>query len=267
MKSISQIVISILPESNRFERIWKLAQVDFKKRYYNDKLGLLWAFINPTIQVLIYYVVFTYILKTSRNSSDNFALFIFSGLIFWMTFIETMKKSMKVLQTKRYLIENIQLNKIDLFLSTSLSTFLGFSFNILAYIVIALFLSVKFTSSIFILPVLILNTLMIGTGLGMILAIFYIYLKDINHIIDIFILLGFWSSGIFFPAESIYNFSPIIYYANPFVGILKNIRHILVSTNNIDFALLNLNFITGLALLMIGNFMINKYSHMAIEKA
>ena len=53
-----------LPENNRLERIWKLAQVEFKKRYYNDRLGLVWALLNPLFQMGIYYLVFKYIYKT-----------------------------------------------------------------------------------------------------------------------------------------------------------------------------------------------------------
>ena len=37
--------------------------------------------------------------------------FLFSGIIIWQAFVETSKKSMTILYRKKYLIENIELNK------------------------------------------------------------------------------------------------------------------------------------------------------------
>ena len=47
-----------LTKSNRLERIWLLAKIEFKLRYYENKLGLLWALIKPLLQMAIYYVAF-----------------------------------------------------------------------------------------------------------------------------------------------------------------------------------------------------------------
>ena len=176
-------ILLILPESNRFERIWKLAQVDFKKDYYNDKLGLFWAFLNPLLRLLIYYFAFTVLVDRVREGIDNFALFLFSAIIFWMEFTKTMRKGMKLIFQKRYLIQNIKINKIDLYISLGLSSLLSFSFNLLAYILIALLSGIVLSTNMIFLPILILNLYLISLGIGMILSILYIYFKDINHLI------------------------------------------------------------------------------------
>lgn len=256
-----------LPESNRFERIWKLAQVDFKRRYYNDRFGILWAFINPVLRVLIYFVVFTYIIPRVRADVEgNFALFLFSALIFWIAFVEMIRRGMSVLKRNIYLMTNIQVNKVDLFISHGISSLLGFGFNLVAYIVIALSLGVSFSANAVWIIVIILNLYLLGLGMSMILAYIYIHFTDIFHVIDIFILLGFWTSGIFFPAKIILNIFPPLYYINPFLGMFENVRSLILYNHEINYPILVVNLTTGLVVYIIGIALIQKYGHLQIEK-
>ena len=143
-----------LPENNRLERIWKLAQVDFKKRYYNDYLGLLWALLNPIFRMAIYYFVFV---KIFQRSMPNYHLYLFMGLIFWLFFSESTKKGMTTLLSKRYLIENIVFNRLDLFYSLTLSVVFGLFFNMAAYLAMSLVTGVFFSWHLFLFPIFLTN--------------------------------------------------------------------------------------------------------------
>jgi len=258
-------LLYLLPQRNRFERIWKLAQVDFKKIYYNNKLGLLWAFLNPLLRLTIYYFAFTLLMERVREGIDNFALFLFSALIFWMEFTRTLKKGMKVLDQKRHLIENIKINKIDLFISLGISSGLAFIFNISAYIIIALIFKTSFSTTIFLLPILILNLYLITIGFSMILSVLYLAFRDIVHLVDIFVLFGFWTSGVIFPTETVLEKFPAFYYANPFMGMFTNVRAILVYNTEINYTILNINLLFGICLYVLGFYILTKYSQKVFE--
>ena len=230
--------------SNRLERIWKLAQIDFKKRYYDDKLGMFWALLNPILQVAIYYFVFSTVMN---RGEEDFALFLFVGLVFWTTFMIGTKQGINTFRTKRYLIENIQFNKIDLFFSHSISVFIGFLFNLGAYLVAATVYGIKFSffTAFFggILLTAIVFILIFGSTL--VLSTLSITLKDINHIWDFSLLCGFWTAGIFFPAAKIVEKLSIIQYINPFLGLIENARRILMYNQELDlnFLVINLSLI------------------------
>jgi len=258
--------IEFIPENNRIERIWKLAQVEFKKRYYNDRLGLFWALLNPIFRVLIYYTVFTIFFKRAIEGIDNYALFLFSGIIFWQAFVEASKKGMTLLQSKKYLIENVKVAKVDLFYSSTLSTLMGFLFNLGAYMIIALLFGAKMSWLLIALPLLVMNVFLIAAGLGMILSVIYIYFKDIHHLLDIIFLFGFWSSGVFFKGDVFKEIFPAYIFINPFVGIIINVRNVLVYNSSIDWHLLTINMVFGIMLFLIGKFLMERYSYMAFEK-
>ena len=60
--------------SNKFERLWLMAKIEFKLRYYENKLGLLWALIKPISDIVIYYVAFEMIMQ---QGIPNFISFLF----------------------------------------------------------------------------------------------------------------------------------------------------------------------------------------------
>src|ERR687883_104368 len=104
-----------LGRSNKLERLWLLAKIEFKLRYYENKLGLLWALIKPLLDILIYYVVFQIVLK---QNVPAFASYLFIGLILWNFFLESTTGTIQILSVKKYLYEYSNMNKLEIYIST-----------------------------------------------------------------------------------------------------------------------------------------------------
>lgn len=245
------------------ERIWKLAQTDFKKRYFNTKLGVLWALINPIFRLSIYLFVFSFL---GGFDSENFGLYIFSALILWMSFSETTKRSITTLKQKRYLLENIQFNIVDLFISNTLSVFLGFLFNLIAYMIVAIFMGISFGFNILWLPILLIILSIINMGVSMILASINIYLKDIHHLWDMILFAGFWTIPSIFPLENFKGILEYLIYLNPLGGILINFRNIALYDLSIDFYFLGHCALYAMILFVIGLFFIKRHWQNALER-
>src|ERR1700722_20062535 len=105
--------------TNKLERFWLLAKIEFKLRYYENKLGLFWALIKPLMDITIYYIVFKIILMSDIPS---FASYLFIGLILWNFFVESTTGTIQILNTKKYLYEYSNMNKLEIYISTLLST-------------------------------------------------------------------------------------------------------------------------------------------------
>ena len=139
--SMLENILNWLPENNRIERIWLMAKFDFVTRYYGSFLGLFWALLKPLFQLLIYYFVFTVIFN---NSTEHFLMFLFVGIILFQFFTEAAGGSLRIFKSKRYLLENIQINRLDIFYAAICATFIGFLFNFTAFSVGNLFLNDSF---------------------------------------------------------------------------------------------------------------------------
>ena len=162
-----QKIIDWIPENNRLERIWLMAKFDFVIRYYGSFLGLFWALLKPLFQLLVFFIVFTMVFK---NKTENFLLFLFLGIILFQFFSESAMVSMKIFKTKRYLLENIQINKLDIFYSAIAASFLGFFFNFMVFSVGNFLLNDSFSWSILLFPLVLGNLLIIILATQLIFA-------------------------------------------------------------------------------------------------
>src|SRR6266496_5120983 len=124
---ILKVVNDWFKRSNKIERLWLLAKIEFKLRYYENKLGLLWALIKPLLDIAIYYIVFQTILK---QNIPAFASYLFIGLILWNFFVEYTTGTIQILSTKKYLYEYSNMNKLEIYVSTLFSNSIGFLFNL-----------------------------------------------------------------------------------------------------------------------------------------
>ena len=256
-------LLEALPENNRMERIWKLAQVDFKKRYYNNFLGLLWALINPLFQLAVYYLVFTQLFNTGI---PLYALYMFAGLLFWMFFSEATTKGIHVLLQYQYLIENIQFNRIDLFLSSTLSVFMGFFFNLVAFSLIAFISGVALQMYMLLFPLFVINIYLLTLACSMLLSTLNIFLKDIHHLWDMVTLLGIWLSPVFYSEALFREKLGFLVYANPFAGIIINVHNTVLYGQPPDYFLVFFNLIFSVLLFVVCYGLFLRFSHKAVEK-
>ena len=128
---ILKILNDWFKRSNKVERLWLLAKIEFKLRYYENKLGLLWALIKPLMDIVIYYVVFQIIMQ---QNIPAFASYLFIGLILWNFFVESTTGTIQILNTKKYLYEYSNMNKMEIYVSTLLSNSIGFFFNFMMFL-------------------------------------------------------------------------------------------------------------------------------------
>jgi ABC-type polysaccharide/polyol phosphate export permease len=258
-------IVAHFPENQRLQLIWKIAQLDFRRRYYHDHLGVLWSLLEPLFRIGIYYFVFKIVFNF--ESMQNYALFIFSGLLFWGVFSSESTKGKKVILRKKYLIENIQFNKLDLFWSQVLSNFMSFSMTFFVYTLVAYAVGIRYNNSLLVLPVLLMNIYLIALGTGMILSVANIFIRDIDHLWDIIRLFLFWTSGVFLRGEKFLEIFPGFLYLNPFVGIFINIRSIVYAPSHVDWSLMAFCFSYGCILFLFGFYLFKKYSYLIIERA
>lgn len=258
-------VLERLPENNRLERIWVLAKTDFLKRYYGSFLGVLWALINPFFQIAIYYSVFTLVFASKQ---ENFALFLFLGLILEMFFSETSSLGLNIIRGKRHVLENIKIKWLDVYYAGTLSTFFAFLFNLLIYFIISFFTGVSYSvASFYAAPLLFLNLLVLGFSFQVLLSTIQIYLRDVVHLWDMVKLMILWLSGIFYTIDpSPGSDTEVLAYLTPVAGIVYNSRQALLYDKPVDWSLVLYDWIYTLVILGISLIVFSKFVRKALEK-
>ena len=254
-------ILKLVAGNNRLERIWLLAKLDFQKRYYEGFLGMLWALLHPILRVGVYFVAF----KILRESPiPNYALHLFSGLVIWQFVTEATNKSLNILRSNLYLINNIRFNWIDVYVSMIISILLGFLWKMLAFLAFCLFVRLFPNINYIYLPILILDLCITTLGMCMILSIFKLYVKDLQHLWNLVILAGFWTAPIFFPLEKIAAKFPFLIWIHPATPLIVNIRKVTMDGVPPDFVMFFWSILYGLVVFGIGFFIFQKYAKRAV---
>ena len=66
--------------------ILSLSKNDFKTKYAGSYLGIVWAFIQPVVTIMVYWFVFTVGLKAGDMAEYPFVLYLISGIVPWFFF-------------------------------------------------------------------------------------------------------------------------------------------------------------------------------------
>jgi ABC-2 type transport system permease protein len=252
--------------SNKVERLWLLAKIEFKLRYYENKLGLLWALLKPLLDIVIYYVVFQIILK---QNIPAFASYLFIGLIIWNFFVESTTGTIQILNTKKYLYEYSNMNKLEIYVSTLLSNAIGFFFNFIMFLIFYNFLEKESTGlsfENFWMLALFLNSFILSLGMSLILSTIYIIAKDIAQIWVVITSFLFFLSPIFYKLSTFKQALPSFDYGNPIAGIIINARRVMMEHLDPDFQLMGFDYAYAIFLLLVGLIFLNRLGSKAAEK-
>ncbi|MEW6108506.1 MAG: ABC transporter permease [Nitrospirota bacterium] len=263
---ILKIVNDWYSGSNKLERLWLLAKIEFKLRYYENKLGLLWALLKPVMDICIYFIVFQVIMK---QDVPAFASYLFIGLILYNFFIESTSGTINILHTKKYLYEYSNMNKLEIYVSTLMSNVIGFSFNLAMFIFFYAFIEPQSQGisvyAFWIIPIF-LNLFIMSLGVSLILSNLYIIAKDITQLWQVFATLLLFISPIFYKLSSFKLALPSFDYFNPIAGIIINARRVMMQGMQPDMELMFFDYGYALIFLFSGLILLNRLGSKAAEK-
>jgi ABC-type polysaccharide/polyol phosphate export permease len=248
---------------NRLERIYLFANADYYVRYYGSRLGILWAFLNPFFQILIYYFAFSYLIFRQKNPS--FILYLFTGIITWQFFSETTNCSINLFLKQRYILQNIKLPKVDFFWSLIASKFWGYIINFIIFIIFDIvFFHPVFSLKLFYLIPIWIGLILFTLGVCFFLSTLYIYLRDLDHLWSVILMAGFWAVPIIWDYKVIYErFSFMMW--NPITTFVVNVRQVVLNNETPDLKFLFIGLAISAFLAVAGYFFMKYKSKKALE--
>ncbi|MFT2007607.1 ABC transporter permease [Pontibacter sp. 13R65] len=256
--------------SVRFERLWLLAKIEYKLRYYENKLGLFWALLKPITDIFIYYIAFNVVID---QNIPSFVAYLFSGLILWNFFAESTSGTVQLLKTKKFLYEYNNMQKIDIYISTLLANCIGLFFNLCMFFLYFFaidnggqnFHAADFSNYIYLIPIFI-NLFLLSIAFSLVLSSLYVYMHDIHQIWQVLSGLMFILSPVVFKIDDYVKALPSFAELNPMAGILINVRRIILQNSLPDFYLLFLDLGYALFFFMLGFTLLKKIGAKAAEK-
>ncbi|MBS3903244.1 MAG: ABC transporter permease [Anaplasmataceae bacterium] len=205
--------------------IRQLVKSDFKLRYQGSVLGIMWSFLRPLLMFGVLYLVFSYFV---RFDIPHYQLYLLLGVIIWNFFSEASLTSVFSLVNKAGLIKKVDFPKGAIVVSATLVSFLNFLLNFLVFIIIFFLSGEKISATAIWFTFLVFLLFFTALGFGFLLAALNSKWKDIGHLWELLLQMGFWLTPVVYSRNMISEAYDWIFEINPLATIIDVSRRVLI---------------------------------------
>jgi lipopolysaccharide transport system permease protein len=240
---------------NKLKLIFKLSARMVKEKYKGSFFGIFWSLLTPLVLLGIYSFVFSSVLgaKWGGGTTNNFALYIFPGILLHQFLLEVLAASSSSLNRYKELVTKvvfpIEVIVPSLVLAAIFQFFMGF---ILFLTGIFIFSPELVNINYILLPVIILPYIIFALGMGWFFSVIGAFFKDINQMIAIIGTLVLFSSTVFYPLENLPEKYRTILSLNPITTIVDNIRNVTLENGAVNFGALAIYYAVAFVILVCG---------------
>lgn len=228
MNSVRQFYLFVRDLFRSRELLFELTKRDFKARYLGSYLGLLWAFVQPSITILVLWFVFQVGFKAQPVDDFPFILWIMCGMIPWFFFADSLAGATTSIMDNSFLVKKVVFRVSILPIVKILSAliihvfFIGILFAV--YFIYGYEVSIYHVQIVYyLLAIIILNL-----GLSWATSSIIIFMKDMGQIVSILLQFGFWLTPIFWSIKMVPIKYQIFIKLNPIYYVIEGYREAII---------------------------------------
>ncbi len=224
------IILPIELFQNR-KLIWKLSVNDFKTRYAGSYLGMVWAFVQPIVTILMYWFVFGQFMGQNKASllggglEVPYVLYLTAGLIPWFFFTEALSNGTTALLEYNYLVKKVvfKISILPIIKIVAASFIHGF---FVLFLLILCAVGYGYFPDVYTIQLLYYSFCLFIFVLGLSYATcsIVIFFRDLTQIISIVLQVGMWGTPILWQLSQAPEALQIIFKMNPVYYIVNGYR-------------------------------------------
>lgn len=210
--------------------IMQLAKNDFKTKYAGSYLGIVWAFIQPVVTILVYWFVFDVGLRSGDVMEAPFILWLIAGLVPWFFFSDAWNGGTGALIEYQYLVKKVVFQIDILPLVRVLSAMFVHAFFVTFTVI--LHACYGYTPDLYTLQIFYYSfcVFVLVLGLSYITSAVVGFFKDLTQIINIILQVGVWMTPIMWNMDGmgLPGWLSAILKLNPMYYVVSGYRNALI---------------------------------------
>jgi len=208
-----------------FFLIRKLILKDFKTRYRNMSLGVLWSLLNPIVMMSVLTFLFT---KVFKNPEPNFPVFVLCGLLPFNFFSIAWSSGTGSVMDNMGLVKRVPVPREVIPIATVLSCCL----HLMIQIALLLTMAIAFGRGVNVnwlwLPLVLGLEVVFVLGLSLITAGLNVFVRDTRYVVESINVVVFWLVPTFYSLSVVPRQYIEIYQLNPLAALAVSLRNILL---------------------------------------
>jgi len=196
---------------------------EIRGKYKNSALGVVWTFLNPLLQLLVYALIFPLILKTTQ---PDYIVFVCVGLVPWTFFTTSVAQSAWTIIANGNIVKKVYFPREILPISIVTSNMVNFLISTIIIVAFCFIYGLGLTKYIIFFPIILLIQYILQLAIAFIVSAITVYFRDLEHFIQIVLQVMFYATPIVYAADSIPQSFQIIMTLNPMAHIINGYRSI-----------------------------------------
>lgn len=211
--------------------IARLSVNDFKTKFAGSYLGIIWAFVQPVITILVYWFVFEKGMKPAaiRDAAGTevpYVLWLIAGMVPWFFFSDALSGGTRALLDYSYLVKKVVF-KIDILPIVKIVSAIFVHLFFLAFAVL-LYTLYGYYPDVYTLQVLYYSICLfvLVMGISYLTSAVVVFFRDLNQVINIVLQVGVWVTPIMWNIDTM-DISPVLknlLKLNPLYYIVQGYR-------------------------------------------
>ncbi|MCK9502584.1 MAG: ABC transporter permease [Porticoccaceae bacterium] len=176
---------------------------DLVDRHANSALGALWTLLLPLVNILIFTLVFSQIMGMRLQAlgmeslgAYSYSAYLVTGLLAWNCFSNTVIRITQVFHEKAGLIGKVRLSLFALPLYVLISETIVYAISMGFFVIFLWLIDFNWSWHWVWLPLIFVVQQLLAYSLGLICAVFSVFLRDIKEMVGVVMQLWFWLTPI-----------------------------------------------------------------------
>ena len=187
----------------------EIVRKNIKLQYRGSILGVFWTFLQPLLTVIVLIMVFGNLFGRDLERVVNYPIYLLCGRLIYEFYSQATKRAMRSIFNSASVIKKVYVPKYIYPIANTISNFVTFAISLL---VLAIFMIYYYffsahpphiTPYIFLAWVPLLILFIMAIGIGLILSIAQVFFRDVEYFYDVFCMLLFYLTPVFYDVKQL----------------------------------------------------------------
>lgn len=236
------------------QMIFRLVRKELRGRYKGSVLGFFWTFLNPLLQLLVYTMVFSVIM---RSGIEKYYLFLFVALVPWIFFSSALTGGATSILGSADMIKKIYFPREVMPIAYVTSAFVNMILSFLVVFAVLIVTGYGMNPvALLYLPIIMLVEYVLGLGIALLTSALTVFFRDLAYILGIVAMAWQFLTPVMYSQEMVEEVLPAsllqLWNLNPMTPVINAYRDILYYKTAPQLSTLAAAVILGVAILIIG---------------
>jgi lipopolysaccharide transport system permease protein len=201
-KYSSTVIADLRTLVDRRQLLADFAWRELRARYKGSALGFAWNFVNPLLQLVVFWVLFGVVLRMrpiTASGEQPYAVFLFVGLLPWTFFAASLTSGASAILANAPLVKKVKMPLQILPAASVLSALANFLLSFVVLLAVLAIFGPRHPEGLVWIPLLVALQIVMNLGFSYLLSALAVFFRDVQHILGILLLAWYFLTPVLFP--------------------------------------------------------------------